>query len=73
MRDYGAGISPESISKIFEPFFTMGRGKGVTGLGLAIINNMVSVAMQGTLSVESELGCGTCFTICFPKNLNSCV
>lgn len=71
VRDFGVGISPENISKIFEPFFTTGRGKGGTGLGLAIVNNMVSVAMRGTLSVESELGCGTCFTICFPKNLNS--
>jgi signal transduction histidine kinase len=70
VRDYGAGISTENISKIFEPFFTTGRSKGGTGLGLAIVNNMVTVAMQGTLSVESELGSGTCFTICFPKNLN---
>jgi len=70
VRVYGVGISTENISKIFEPFFTTGRGKGGTGLGLAIVNNMVTVAMQGTLSVESEVGSGTCFTICFPKNLN---
>jgi signal transduction histidine kinase len=73
VRDYGAGISPENISKIFEPFFTTGRGKGGTGLGLAIVNNMVTVALHGTLSVESELGCGTCFTVCFPKNLSDSV
>jgi signal transduction histidine kinase len=70
VRDFGAGISPEHIGKIFEPFFTTGRGKGGTGLGLAIVSNMVTVAMQGTLSVESEPGYGTCFTVCFPKNLN---
>jgi PAS domain S-box-containing protein len=67
VRDYGKGISPENLDKIFDPFFTTGRDKGGTGLGLAIVNNMVTEAMQGTLSVESELGCGTCFTVCFPK------
>lgn len=69
VRDYGAGINPEHIGKIFEPFFTTGRCKGGTGLGLSIVSNMVTVAMQGSISVESEPGCGTCFTICFPKNL----
>lgn len=71
VRDFGAGISPENIGKIFEPFFTTGRNKGGTGLGLAIVSNMVSVAMQGCISVKSEPGYGTCFTICFPKNLNN--
>jgi len=70
-RDYGSGISPENICKIFEPFFTTGRGKGGTGLGLAIVSNMVTVAMQGAVSVKSEPVNGTCFTICFPKNLNN--
>jgi PAS domain S-box-containing protein len=69
VRDYGKGISPENLDKIFDPFFTTGRDKGGTGLGLAIVNNMVTDAMQGTLSVESELGCGTCFTVSFPKTL----
>jgi signal transduction histidine kinase len=71
VRDYGVGISPENIGKIFDPFFTTGRCKGGTGLGLAIVSNMVTVAMQGSLSVESEPGCGTCFTLCFPKNLTA--
>ncbi len=71
IRDYGVGISPENIGKIFEPFFTTGRNKGGTGLGLAIVSNMVTVAMQGKVSVESEPGCGACFTIYFPKNLNN--
>ena len=73
VRDYGKGISPENVGKIFDPFFTTGRDKGGTGLGLAIVNNMVTDAMQGTLSVESELGCGTCFTVFFPKNLSDSV
>jgi signal transduction histidine kinase len=70
VRDFGKGISSENIGKIFEPFYTTGRGRGGSGLGLAIVNNMVSVGMRGTLSVDSKLGRGTCFTVCFPKNLN---
>jgi signal transduction histidine kinase len=69
VRDFGKGINPNDMAKIFDPFFTTGRDKGGTGLGLAIVNNMVTDAMQGTLSVESELGCGTCFTVSFPKTL----
>jgi PAS domain S-box-containing protein len=69
VRDFGNGINPNDMAKIFDPFFTTGRDKGGTGLGLAIVNNMVTDAMQGTLSVESELGCGTCFTVSFPKTL----
>jgi PAS domain S-box-containing protein len=69
VRDFGKGISPDCMDKIFDPFFTTGRNRGGTGLGLAIVNNMVTDAMQGTLSVESELGCGTCFTVCFPNTL----
>jgi signal transduction histidine kinase len=71
IRDYGVGISPENLGKIFDPFFTTGRSKGGTGLGLAIVSNMITVAMQGKVSVESEPGCGACFTIYFPKNLNN--
>ncbi len=71
IHDYGVGISPEHITRIFEPFFTTGRSKGGTGLGLAIVGNIVAVAMQGTLSVVSEPGQGACFTVCFPKNLDS--
>lgn len=73
VQDFGMGINPNDKPKIFDPFFTTGRDKGGTGLGLAIVNNMVTDAMQGTVSVESELGCGTCFTVCFPKNLSNSV
>jgi PAS domain S-box-containing protein len=73
VRDFGKGINPNDMAKIFDPFFTTGRDKGGTGLGLAIVNNMVTDAMQGTMSVESEPGCGTCFTVCFPKNLSDSV
>jgi two-component system NtrC family sensor kinase len=64
-RDTGPGISEDNIEKIFDPFFTtkdVGHG---TGLGLAISFGVVK-AHHGTISVESELGKGTTFTVRLP-------
>ena len=66
VRDTGTGISPEFLDKIFTPFErertgTVSRTQG-TGLGLAIAKSMIN-AMGGQLTVESELGKGTCFTV----------
>jgi predicted ATPase/signal transduction histidine kinase len=66
--DNGKGISPEHLSKIFDPFFTTMRGRGGSGLGLNIIYNLVSAGLQGTISVQSEVGAGTVFTVRFPRN-----
>jgi len=63
--DTGNGISEENIEKIFEPFFTtkdVGHG---TGLGLAISYGIVK-EHGGTISVESQVGLGTQFTISLP-------
>lgn len=66
VKDTGCGISKEAQEKIFEPFYTTkGRGKG-TGLGLAVIQNMVSVA-GGSIRLESEPGKGTEFFLYFPE------
>jgi signal transduction histidine kinase len=69
VRDYGQGISPESLSRVFEPFFTTGRGKGGTGLGLAIVNSIVTSILKGTVTVSSERGKGTSFSVSFPKTI----
>ena len=69
VRDYGQGIGPENLAKVFEPFFTTGRGKGGTGLGLAIVNSIVTSILKGTITVSSELGKGTSFSVTFPKTI----
>jgi two-component system cell cycle sensor histidine kinase/response regulator CckA len=63
MEDTGGGMSPETLRRIFEPFFSQ-KGMG-RGLGLAAMRGVIR-AHRGGVSVESELGKGTCFTIVFP-------
>lgn len=63
--DTGSGISPDILSRIFDPFFTT-KAQGVgTGLGLAICHCLVT-ALGGEISVESEVGKGTRFSIALP-------
>jgi signal transduction histidine kinase len=62
--DTGTGIGAEDVARIFEPFYTTkGRGKG-TGLGLAICRELTQ-AMGGRISVTSEPGRGSTFTLRF--------
>ena len=65
ISDTGSGIPEKIISRIFEPFFTTKDvGKG-TGLGLSIAYDIVK-KHNGEISVESEVGKGTTFTIKIP-------
>lgn len=63
VADTGAGIRPEDLAHIFEPYFTT-RPDG-TGLGLAIAHNIIE-AMGGEIAVRSTPGAGTAFTIQLP-------
>ena len=66
VRDDGAGIAPDVLAHIFEPFMTTKeRGHGV-GLGLAISRGIVE-RHKGRIEVESQLGRGTAFTITLPS------
>jgi PAS domain S-box-containing protein len=67
VRDHGIGIAPDQQSRIFERFERGGEQRsGGFGIGLWIVRN-ICVAMGGTVSVESELGSGACFTVMLPR------
>ena len=61
--DTGKGIAPETLAKIFEPFFSTKTGG--SGLGLPTTKKIIE-AHHGAIDVQSELGKGTKFTIRLP-------
>ncbi len=64
IEDTGPGIPPEIRGQIFHPFFT--TKSGGTGLGLSVSYGIVD-AHEGNIGVESEVGCGSCFTVSLPS------
>jgi signal transduction histidine kinase/HD-like signal output (HDOD) protein len=64
-KDTGVGIPPENIKHIFDPFYTTKRVGEGTGLGLAICHSIIE-SHQGEITVRSEPGQGTIFTILLP-------
>ncbi|HTY67768.1 MAG TPA: ATP-binding protein [Alphaproteobacteria bacterium] len=68
VTDNGAGIPPEALQRVWEPFFTTKpAGKG-TGLGLSMVYGFARQS-GGGVSIESEVGRGTTVTIYLPKGM----
>ena len=70
-KDNGSGI-PTSIKKrIFDPFVTTKRGQGGSGLGMHLVFNLVTQALNGNIKLESEEGNGVEFTLTFPVTVKN--
>jgi len=67
VRDNGVGIAPEIKDKLFQPFFTTKPTGEGTGLGLSISYDIVTQEHGGTISVDSQIGEFTEFTIRLPR------
>jgi PAS domain S-box-containing protein len=65
--DNGRGIAPDTLGKMFQPFFSTRIGRGGTGLGMSIVENLVKATLGGTLEVQSTVGHGTTVTIRLPR------
>jgi nitrogen-specific signal transduction histidine kinase/CheY-like chemotaxis protein len=63
VQDTGVGIAPEVLDRVFEPFFT--TKENGTGLGLATAQQ-IAHGLRGEITVASELGVGTTFTLWVP-------
>jgi two-component system phosphate regulon sensor histidine kinase PhoR len=74
VRDTGIGISPEHISRLTERFYRVDKSRSRetqgTGLGLAIVKHVL-LRHNGTLSISSEPGKGSTFTVNLPKSLSA--
>ncbi|ANH80807.1 PAS domain-containing sensor histidine kinase [Niabella ginsenosidivorans] len=71
VKDFGQGIAPFYLDKIFDRYFRIpGSKKEGTGLGLSISKELIE-AQGGTISVNSEFGVGTEFTVVLPVSGNT--
>ena len=70
ISDTGCGIPEAQLSKIFDPFFTTKPSGQGTGLGLSICHGIIQ-RLGGRITVKSQVGQGTDFTITLPRSRES--
>lgn len=69
LRDYGKGMAPEVLQRVFEPFFTTLPDSKNTGLGLTLVYNLITSGFKGTLGIQSREKQGTTVTLTFPQQI----
>ena len=67
VADNGTGMEDETMAHVFEPFYTTKAADRDTGLGLSTVHGIIAQS-DGHISVESELGEGTVFTVLLPRS-----
>jgi PAS domain S-box-containing protein len=72
IRDTGCGISPERLTNIFDPYYTTKRLGDGTGIGLSLVNKLVS-DYCGIITVKSIEGEGSCFNVYLPQAAGICI
>ena len=69
VRDTGSGIPDEEKEHIFERFYRLDQDSRGSGIGLSLVRRLVELH-HGTITLDSELGKGSAFTVTFPQNLS---
>ena len=69
VRDTGSGIPDEEKEHIFERFYRLEQDSRGSGIGLSLVRRLVELH-HGTITLDSELGKGSAFTVTFPQNLS---
>ncbi|WP_286263300.1 HAMP domain-containing sensor histidine kinase [Thalassotalea atypica] len=70
-KDNGKGVDQSVKNRIFDPFITTKRGEGGSGLGLHLVYNLVTQALNGSIQFDSVVNKGISFDIVFPVIIGS--
>jgi two-component system, sporulation sensor kinase C len=72
VADQGPGISPDVLTRIFDPFFSTKQGESQSGMGLGLsVSRSLIEAMGGRIEVQTAAGRGSRFTLVFPRRIEA--